>query len=238
MSQVYKADGTVVPVTLVSAGPCFITQIKKKDKDGYLALQVGFQEKKKITKPLKGHLKGLSNFKYLNEFRLDEKDQAELERGQKITVNVFQPGEKVKATGISKGKGFLGIVKRYGFSGAPHSHGTKDQSRHSGSVGAKGPARTFKGTKMGGRTGGEQVSVKNLEIMEIDEKNNILKIKGAIPGTRDSLIRISAPGEMKFASEEIKKSSSAEASEDKEKEIKEIEPEITVSAQENSSNKE
>jgi len=196
MTQKFKTDGQVVPVTVIAAGPCFITQVKTKGKDGYNAIQVGYSEKKKLNKPLLGHLKDSLKVRYLKELRLD--DQAEYKKGQKITLDIFTKGEKVKVTGVTKGRGFQGIVKRHGFHGAPKSHGTKDQLRHSGSVGAKGVAHTFKGTRMGGRMGGNQVSIKNLEIIDLEPEKNLIYIKGAIPGSRNSLLEIYAPGEMKL----------------------------------------
>jgi large subunit ribosomal protein L3 len=195
MSQQFKADGLMIPVTIVKAGPCFISQVKKSEKDGYQALQVGFETKKKVNKPLKGHLKNLSQARYLREFRI-EGDQAEYKNGQQITAAIFAPGEKVDVTANSKGKGFQGVVKRHHFAGAPKTHGDKDQLRHGGSIGAQRPQRVLKNKRMAGRMGNDQVTIKNLEIIEVDDKNNILYIKGAIPGSRNALVRIVAPGEM------------------------------------------
>ncbi len=194
MTQKFREDGTVVPVTVVKAGPCVITQVKIKEKDGYSAVQLGYGFKKKLNKPLSGHLKDLENFEYLREFKLDEGQ--ELEKGDKIGVSIFEPGEKVQVTGISKGKGFQGVVRRHGFHGSPASHGHKDQLRMPGSIGATGPARVFKGTKMAGRMGGDGVTVKNLEVVEIDKENNQLFIKGALPGARNGLILIRASGDI------------------------------------------
>lgn len=198
MTQKFMANGEVVPVTAVQAGPCFVTQVKNKEKDGYRAIQIGLGSKKKPNKALAGHLKGMENFRELGEFAIPEDDKGAYERGQKITVSVFAKGDVAKVVGTSKGKGFQGVVKRHGFHGADKTHGTKDQLRHSGSVGPKGPAHTFKGTRMGGRMGGDQITVKNLEIVDIDDKNNLLFVKGAVPGARNGLVRIIAPGEMKF----------------------------------------
>ncbi len=204
MSQKYQEDGTVIPVTVISAGPCFVTQVKTSDKDKYQAVQVGYQEKKKLNKPEAGHLKGLKNFQCLKEFTIDPTDKNEYKKGQEINISVFTKGEKVDVIGTSKGRGFQGIVKRHHFSGAPKSHGTKDQLRHSGSVGAKGVAHTFKGTRMGGRMGTDQVTIKNLEVIDIDPVKNLLYIKGAIPGSKNSLVQITAPGEMKMSVSEVK----------------------------------
>jgi len=197
MTQRYGADGQVVPVTIVEAGPCFITQVKTAAEDGYQAIQIGYGQKKKTNKPLSGHLKNLKA-RHIKELKLDKEDEVAYKVGEKIEVSIFNKGEKVKVRGTTKGRGFQGVVKRHGFHGAPKTHGTKDQLRHSGSVGAKGVAHTFKGTKMGGRMGGEQATIKNLEIIEIEPEKNLLYIKGAIPGSRNSLVEIYAPGEMKI----------------------------------------
>ncbi|OGY41690.1 MAG: 50S ribosomal protein L3 [Candidatus Buchananbacteria bacterium RBG_13_39_9] len=212
MSQKFKADGQVVPVTVVKAGPCFIAQVKKTAGDNYQAIQIGFESKKKLNRPLSGHLKGLDKSRYLREFRIAEPvEQSDYQKGQKITVNIFTIGEVVQVTANSKGKGFQGVVKRHHFSGAPKTHGNKDQLRHGGSIGAQRPQRVLKNKRMAGRMGGEQVTVKNLEVIDIDEKNNLLFIKGAIPGSRTALIKISAPGEMKLISENSENKAEPEA---------------------------
>jgi len=198
MTQKFQTNGQVVPVTIIKAGPCFITQVKTTDNDGYQSIQVGYEEKKKINKPLVGHLKNILKARYLKELRLEADNKVEYQKGQKINVSIFVRGDLVDVAGTTKGKGFQGVVKRHGFHGAPKTHGTKDQLRHSGSVGAKGVAHTFKGTKMGGRMGGEQMTIKNLEVIEIEPEKNLLYIKGAIPGSRNSLVEIYAPGEMKL----------------------------------------
>ncbi|MBI3291152.1 50S ribosomal protein L3 [Candidatus Falkowbacteria bacterium] len=199
MTQKFTEDGTVIPVTEVTAGHCIVVQVKDADKkDGYAAIQLGFGEKKKISKSLSGHLKKLGNFKVLKEFRIPAEEVAKFKIGEKITVRTFQPGDKVKVTGDSKGKGFQGVVKRWGFHGSPASHGHKDQLRMPGSIGATGPAHVFKGTKMGGRLGGSQVTVANLEIIEIDQDNDTIFIKGALPGARNNLVLISGPGDIIF----------------------------------------
>lgn len=201
MTQIFKEDGMVVPVTKVQAGPCAVVQVKSAAKDGYTAVQFGYGEKKakNITKSLRGHAGNLGNFPYLREMRIKEtgKEKTEWQRGQVIDVSSFTAGDIVDAIGVSKGLGFQGVVKRHHFHGAPASHGHKDQLRHSGSVGAKGPAHVFKGTRMGGHMGDERVTVKNLEIAEVDAANNILYIRGAVPGARNGLIIIKGEGEMK-----------------------------------------
>ncbi|MBT4277780.1 50S ribosomal protein L3 [Candidatus Falkowbacteria bacterium] len=194
MSQIY-VENNVIPVTAIETGDCKIVQVKTIDSDGYEAIQVGFLTKKNINKPAKGHCKGLGNFKHLKEFR-SEKNEFKI--GDILDINSFEVGDKVQVTGSSKGKGFQGVVKRHGFHGAPASHGTKDQLRMPGSIGATGPAHVFKGTKMGGQMGNQQSTAKGLEIIEIDKENNLIKVKGAIPGARNSLVAVSCDGEMKI----------------------------------------
>jgi len=190
MSQRFKEDGTVAPVTLLQAGPCKVTQIKTKEKDGYEAVQLGCGSSKNLSKPLKGHLKASgADVRTLREFRLDSTDG--LEVGAEISVSQFSPGEFVNVSGLSKGKGFQGVVKRHGFHGSPASHGHKDQLRMPGSIGSGGVQRVFKGTRMAGRTGHGQVTVKNLEIIDVDAEKNVLAVKGAVPGARGSVILIS-----------------------------------------------
>jgi len=195
MTQVFQDDGRVVPVTVVSAGPCQITQVKVQAKDGYRAVQLGYGRKRFLLKPLLGHLKGLPNFRYLKEFKLDEGQ--EVARGQEINVKFFKPGETVKITGRSKGKGFQGVVKRHGFHGSLATHGHKDQLRMPGSIGATNPAHVFKGTRMAGRMGNDQVSLPDVEIIKIEPSANLLYLKGALPGARNGLVVIQAPGELK-----------------------------------------
>lgn len=196
MTQVWKND-EVIAVTRVQTGICMITQVKSKDKDGYEAVQVGFGRKKEknIKKPQKGHLKDMGNFRYLREFRVE---QGELKKGQTIDINTFEPKDIIAVTAISKGRGFQGVVKRHGFKGTKATHGNKDQLRMPGSIGATGPAHVFKGTKMGGRMGGGQITVTNLEIVEKDIENNILLIKGGVPGARNGLVLIKGEGELKL----------------------------------------
>lgn len=208
MTQKFLNDGTVIPVTKVQVGNCVVTQIKNETKDGYKSAQIGFGSKKKLNKSLAGHLKGFDNFRYLKEFFL-EKDE-KLEKGDKIDISTFVVGDVVKVTGVSKGKGFQGVVKRHGFKGGPASHGHKDQLRMPGSIGATGPAHVFKGTRMAGRMGGDQVTVKNLEIIEIDLDNNLLFIKGALPGYRGSLIKIIGEGELRVDKKERHENQSLE----------------------------
>lgn len=207
MSQAFKADGTVIPVTAVLADTNVITQVKQAEsKDGYNAVQVGFGVDKKIIKSRAGHLKGLPSVKTIKEFKVPAVDTETLKRGDQITVAVFAEGDKVKVTGTSKGKGFQGVVKRHGFHGSPKTHGHKDQLRMPGSIGAGGVQRVFKGKKMAGHMGDEQVTVSGLEVVAIDEAKNLIYIKGALPGARNGLVMIYGAGVMEIKSqpEEIK----------------------------------
>lgn len=206
MTQIFKEDGTVIPVTAVVATDNVIAQIKTKDKDGYVAVQVGFGHGKHNNKAKAGHLKNLDAIQTLKEFRMKENELPEVKRGDKISVAAFQTGDEVEVIGFSKGRGFQGGVKRHGFHGQKASHGHKDQERMPGSIGAGGVQRVFKGVRMAGRMGGDQVTVKGLEIISIDEEKNILYIKGAVPGARNGLIIVSGEGKL-----EIKKSVFVEA---------------------------
>lgn len=191
MTQVFRVDGAVTPVTRVQAGPCVITQVKTMEKDGAKAVQIGFGTQKmfRLNKAEQGHLKGLSTVRYLRDCRTDESNDS-LNRGDVFTVKNFVPGEKVQVTGTSKGKGFQGVVKRHGFAGGPASHGHKDNLRMPGSIGAGGVQRVFKGMRMAGHMGDDRVTVKNLEVVEVDLEKNEILIKGAIPGARGGLILI------------------------------------------------
>lgn len=187
MSQVYRPDGTVIPVTLVQAGPCVVTQVKTQEKDGYVAVQLGFLNAKRLTKPMEGHLKELPKLRIIREFRLSKTD--DLKKGDVLEATIFEPGEVIEVTGRSKGKGFQGVVRRHGFHGHPASHGHKDQLRMPGSIGAGGVQRVFKGMRMAGHMGDENVTVKNLDVVEVRD-GGILAIKGAIPGARNGIIAI------------------------------------------------
>lgn len=184
MSQIFDDQGKVVPVTLIEGGPCYVTQIKTKDKDGYEAIQIGFEKlkEKKIKKTQRE-----KPYRYLREF---EGDISKYKKGDVINVSIFQEGEKVKISGISKGKGFQGVVKRWNFGGKPKTHGTKHELRTPGSVGTSFPERVPKGRKMAGRMGFERITLRNLKIVKIDPENNILAVKGAVPGAKGNLLEI------------------------------------------------
>ena len=182
MTQIFQED-KVVPVTLIQAGPCRITQVKTKEKDGYEAIQLGFEE---ITKKKNiGKSKQKKPFVYVREFPSNEG-----EIGQVIDASVFREGDMVQVSGISKGKGFQGAVKRHGFHGRPSTHGTKHEERTIGSVGTSFPERVVKGRRMPGRMGGDRTTVKNLKIAKVDAEHNILALRGAIPGHRGTLLEI------------------------------------------------
>ena len=186
MTQVYKEDN-IVPVTLIESGPNFVSQIKTKEKDGYAAIQIGFGETKKTNKSKTGHLKNLPKLRWLREFRVED---SKLSIDDQIDVSTFAPGDKVNIIAVSKGKGFAGVVKRHGFHGGPKSHGQKDRHRAPGSIGASWPQHVIKGMKMAGRMGGDKITVKNLEVIEVDKENNLIAVKGAVPGRRGTLVMI------------------------------------------------
>lgn len=191
MSQIFDKDGNVIPVTLVRALPNVVIQARTKEKDGYEAIQVGTAERreKNIKKPQREHFKDLGNFRFVKEFRHTGVGSP-LARGQKIDVSVFQEGDLVKVAGISKAKGFQGVVKRHGFHGAPATHGTKHAHREPGSIGATWPQRVIKGMRMAGRMGGVRVSTKGLKVVKVDTDNNLIALKGAVPGKRGTLLEI------------------------------------------------
>jgi large subunit ribosomal protein L3 len=193
MTQIL-VDQKIVPVTVVEAGPLTVTQVKTNEKDGYLGVQFGFGSKKHLNKAQIGHLKDLGKFAYLKEVALDT-DQSlegldEVTVGKTLDVSIFKNNDFVKVTGVSKGKGFQGVVKRHGFHGSDKTHGTKDRWRAPGSIGATDAQHVFKGRKMAGRMGTDTVSVKNLTVVKVEPEENLIYIKGAIPGTKDRLVYI------------------------------------------------
>lgn len=191
MTQVFDETGRAIPVTVIQAGPCVVIRKKETAIDGYDAVQVGFEPVKegKVNKPLLGYFNkaGVTPFRYIREFRLE--NPAEYQIGQEIKADVFSPGEKVDVTGISKGKGFAGGIKRHGFHRGPMEHGSK-YHRRPGSLAAKGPARVFKGRRLPGHLGAERVTVQGLEVVRNDPERNLLLIKGSVPGPRHGLLVI------------------------------------------------
>lgn len=220
MTQVFEDDGSVVPVTVIQAGPCWVTQIKSEDTDGYTAIQMGFEEvaadvenanarerkiERRLTKPERGHLGLLETdeshpvrksfetpvpaLRYLREFEIQTTD--EIETGQKITVEIFREGDHVDVVGTSKGKGFAGTIKRHGFRRQPKTHGQSDRERAPGSIGATStPGRVMKGMRMAGRMGGNRVTSQNLEVVVVDPENNLLAVKGSVPGAKGGLVTV------------------------------------------------
>ncbi len=202
MSHRYNAAGQYVPVTAVQAGPCLVLQTRTKDTDGYQAVQVAFGKVRKTTMSEAGHqgtfAKPGEYWRSLKEFRVE--DSSKFKKGDMIKVDAFQPGDTVQVVGISKGRGFAGVVKRHHFRGHGTTHGHKDAERAPGSIGAGGHQHVDKGRRMGGRMGNDRVTVHNLKIVEIDAVNNLLFISGPLPGARNSLLMISGPGDMKMES--------------------------------------
>lgn len=193
MTQIFDKEGSVHPVTVISATPSTVTQLKTKEKDGYVAYQIGYGEKKakNINKPEKGHMKDLGNFRVLREFRPE--DGATMPAiGDKVEIDIFKEGDVVEVSGTSKGRGFQGVVKRHGFYGGPRSHGQKHSEREPGSIsgGNREGGRVPKGMRMAGRMGSDRITVANLKVIAIDKENNQIMIEGAIPGRRGTLIEI------------------------------------------------
>ena len=192
MTQIFAEDGTLTPVTVLQAGPCVVTQVKTKENDGYSAVQVGFVDKREklVNKPAKGHFEkaGVSYKRFVRELKLDDAESYEL--GAEIKADVFEAGEKVDATAVSKGKGFQGAISRHGLHRGPMAHGSK-YHRHAGSNGAcSDPSRVFKGKKMAGHGGSKKITVQNLEVVKVMPEDNILLVKGSVPGPKKALVTI------------------------------------------------
>jgi large subunit ribosomal protein L3 len=186
MSQMFDEQGNIIPCTLIEAGPCEVLQIRTQEKDKYEAVQIGFDKK---TKNIKKTDKG-KEYKHIKEYRAVEQDIKDIKQGDIIDVSVFEQNDKVKVSGMSKGKGFQGGVKRHGFHGRKATHGVKHEERTIGSVGSAYPQRVIKGRKMPGRMGYDRITVKNLKIVKIDKENNLIVVKGAVPGRRGTLLEI------------------------------------------------
>ncbi len=193
MTQVFRDDGRAEAVTAIEAGPCTVVQIKTVADDGYNAVQLGFGQAKRLKSPQRGHLKGLEQLRYLRELRLDDAENVEV--GEKVDVSLFQAGDLVDISGVSKGKGFAGVIKRHHFRGGPKTHGQSDRHRAPGSIGATtSPGRVFKGMRMAGHMGNKRVTVSHLEVFEADPARNLLLIKGAVPGAKNGLLIIKKTG--------------------------------------------
>ncbi len=199
MTQIFSEDGQAIPVTVIQAGPCYVTQIRTEEKDGYAAVQLGFEElppkrngSSRLTKPKRGHLKrgnlDLPDLRYLREFRVKEVD---VEEGQRLTADVFETGDRIDVIGTSKGRGFAGTVKRHNFNRQKKTHGQSDRERAPGSIGSTStPGRVLKGTRMAGRMGGERVTVQNLEVVVVDADKNLLAVRGSVPGSKGGILLI------------------------------------------------
>jgi large subunit ribosomal protein L3 len=193
MGQIFGDDGKVEALTAIEAGPCVVTQVKTKDKEGYNAAQLGFGQSKRLNSPQKGHLKKLGQFKHLQEFRLA--DTGDIKVGDKIDVSLFKEGDLVNITGVSKGKGFAGVVKRHHFAGGPKTHGQSDRHRAPGSIGSTtSPGRVLKGMRMAGHMGEGRVTVRHLQVYKADPERNLLMVRGAVPGAKNGLLLIKKAG--------------------------------------------
>jgi large subunit ribosomal protein L3 len=189
MTQLYDSDGTARPVTVLEVLPSVVVQVKTREKDGYDAVQLGYGQRKRLNKPLQGHMKGLGSFRYLREFRVEDPSQWQV--GQKVGCELFQPGDLVDVTGPSKGRGFAGVVKRHGFGGGPKTHGQSDRWRAPGSIGAgTDPGRVIPGLRMAGHMGAQQVTVQNLLVVHSDPARGVLLVQGSVPGHKGTLLKI------------------------------------------------
>ena len=195
MTQVFDEHGDAIPVTVIEAGPCYVTQVKTLEKDGYEAVQLGFEETKpqRVSGGEKGHLERnrLPVLRHLREFLLRKGQMDDVNEGMRVLVDVFEPGDYVDVVGRSKGRGFAGVVKRYGFSGGPKTHGQSDRQRAPGSVGASAyPGRVWKGKRMPGRMGGQRISAQNLRVVLVDPERSLLAVSGSVPGSRGGLVMV------------------------------------------------
>ena len=193
MTQIFRDNGKAEAVTAIEAGPCTVTQVKTAAKEGYNAVQLGFGEVKRLNSPQRGHLKELEQFRYLREFRVADIEGVQV--GDKVDVSLFKTGDLVDVSGVSKGKGFAGVVKRYHFAGGPKTHGQSDRHRAPGSIGAgTSPGRVLKGKRLPGHMGNRKVTVRHLEVFEADPARNLLLIKGAVSGGSNGLLLIEKSG--------------------------------------------
>lgn len=189
MTRLYLDSGEIVPVTIVQAGPCYVTQVKTTERDGYAAVQLGFEQSKRLNQPERGHLKDLPPLRNLRELRVD--DISEYSVGQVIDASVFAEGDRVDVIGTSKGKGFAGGMKRHNFKGGPMTHGQSDRQRATGSVGSGStPGRTFKGMRGPGHMGNRRITTLNLSVARVDAERNLLAIRGAVPGPNNGLVLV------------------------------------------------
>jgi len=187
MTQVFRDNGKMEAVTAIKAGPCSVIQVKTAAKEGYESIQLGFNETKRLNSAEKGHLKELGSYKYLREFRVDT--VGDIKIGDKVDVSIFNQGDRIDVIGISKGKGFAGVVKRHHFRGGPKTHGQTDRERHPGAIGSTTtPGRVKKGLRMAGHMGADRVTARKLEVMKIDPESNLLLVRGSVPGSRNGIV--------------------------------------------------
>ena len=189
MTRITLENGAMVGITAIEAGPCFVTQVKDLDKDGYRSVQLGFGRAKRLNAAQKGHLKDIAEVRHLHEFR--DVDVSSVKRGDKVDVGFLNSGDFVSVSGLSKGRGFAGVVKRYHFAGGPKTHGQSDRHRAPGSIGAtSSPGRVLKGKRMAGRMGGKKTTVRNIRVVKVDADRGLLLVKGSAPGARNGLLII------------------------------------------------
>jgi large subunit ribosomal protein L3 len=194
MTQIFDESGSVIPVTVIEAGPCYVTQVRTAERDGYIAIQLGFNQTKpqRLTQGQLGHLRrnDLPALRVLREFRV-KTGEVDVEEGQELKADVFEKGERVDVVGTSKGRGFAGTVKRHGFGRGPKTHGQSDRERSPGSIGAGStPGRVIKGLRMGGRMGNDRITMENLEVIVVDPERNLLAVRGSIPGAKGGIVLI------------------------------------------------
>ena len=189
MTRAFDETGTISALTLVEVGPCWVTQVRTPERDGYSAAQIGFEESKRLNRAEAGHLKNVPKLRHLREVPIEDGQTVSV--GTKFDATLLKPGDLVDVVGTSKGRGFAGVVKRHGFRGGPKTHGQSDRHRAPGSVGSgTTPGRVLKGLKMAGRMGGERVTVQKLRVMQVDPERNLVALKGAVPGARNGLLLI------------------------------------------------
>ena len=189
MTRLFMEDGSVEAVSVVEAGPCVVTQVKTEQRNGYQAVQIGYEEARKLNEPEAGHLKRIAPMRHLRELRTDDLGDAQV--GQRIDVTIFQAGDMVDVVGVSKGKGFAGGMKRHNFRGGPKTHGQSDRGRAPGSVGAgTSPGRVWKGTRMAGHMGDRRITAVNLRVLHVDPERNLVMVRGAVPGARNGMLFI------------------------------------------------
>ena len=189
MTRLFMEGGVVEAVSVLEAGPCVVTQVNTRQRNGYLAVQIGYEESRKLNEPEAGHLRRIAPMRHLRELRMDDLGDSQV--GQRIDVSIFQPGDLVDVVGVSKGRGFAGSMKRHNFSGGPKTHGQSDRGRAPGSVGAgTSPGRVWKGTRMAGHMGDQRITAVNLRVVHVDAERNLVMVRGAVPGAKNGMVLI------------------------------------------------